>query len=608
MTVVIAVPVFRVACKVGIDRGRAWSVVEEVILWAITRQSKTVPELSLETNLPRQVIVSSIARLMRFRLVEVNPKDGTVAFRASDYGFKAVSGGHPLPYFPKRVARRVSFVIEWATGDFFPTRQVPRLLSAFRLDQERQAGVEVRTVFVEGGGPSMSHQANLNRLSEIAARGWDEQVALVDGRTATLRDDEFMVLRVIDGEAQGLPQSAGPTLRKLVAEAAALPPGTTRVPVTYSGPREARDTEAASHACDFNGKDIIIGGTAHRDCLEAMLGQAHRRMIIHSTFLDAKRFQLLADPIRAACLRGVKFDLLWGAEKDDETEEKNATAASDIAKFIRDDPAMKGRFSVRMKSTGSHAKIILHDTAEDGWIAAVGSCNWLSSPFQSVELSVILRNPHVVADLAMAIQRLVGRRGLADDMATEMAVTTRDLRRHTTPPGPAKVSIVIGEIHDQLIRTASGASYRFLVGSHRLGSTARPGAIMQGETAASRNGVKAIVLYTQPSGPLKNRHTRVLEEEAETNGLILRRTRKPPLHGKFAVWDHDDVVITSLNWASAATDPDFPWGDIGVHINLAGIGDELAGRLEAILPELRELESSNATRDRATMDRTSLTR
>jgi cardiolipin synthase A/B len=591
MTVVIAVPVFRVGCKVGIDRGRAWSVVEEVVLWAITRQSKTVADLSLETALPRQLIVASIARLMRFRLVEVTPEDGAVAFRASDYGFKAVSGGHPLPYFPKRVARRVSFVIEWATGDFFPTRQVPRLLSAFRLDQERQSGTEVRTVSVEGGGPSMSHQANLNRLSEIAARGWDEQVALVDGRTATLRDDEFMVLRVIDGEAQGLPQSAGPSLRKIVTAAAALPPGTTLVPVIYSGPREVLDSEPVGHPCDFVAKDIVIGGTAHRDSLEAMLAHAHRRMIIHSTFLDAKRFQLLADPIRAACVRGVQFDLLWGAEKDDETEKKNSTAASDIAKLVREDPAMKGRFRVRMKSTGSHAKVILYDTAEDGWIAAVGSCNWLSSPFQSVELSVVLRDQRVVADLAFSIQRLVGRRGLADDMATEMAITTRDLRRHASSQGPAKVSIVIGETHDRLIRTASGAAHRFLVGSHRLGSTARPGAIMQGEAAAGRKGVKAIVLYTQPSGPLKNRHTRALEEEADGNGLILRRTRKPPLHGKFAAWDNNDIVITSLNWASAAPDPDFPWGEIGVHINAPGIANELVARLGAILPELRELES-----------------
>lgn len=73
----------------------------------------------------------------------------------------------------------------------------------------------MRVVIVDGGGPSMSHEANLNRLSDIAARGWDEQVALVDGRTATMRDDEYMVLRVIDGLPQGLPNSAGPSYEGL---------------------------------------------------------------------------------------------------------------------------------------------------------------------------------------------------------------------------------------------------------------------------------------------------------------------------------------------------------------------------------------------------------
>jgi hypothetical protein len=71
MSVLIAVPVFRISCKVSIDKGRGWSVVEELILWAITRQSKTIGELALEAKLPHQIIVACIARLMRFRLVEV---------------------------------------------------------------------------------------------------------------------------------------------------------------------------------------------------------------------------------------------------------------------------------------------------------------------------------------------------------------------------------------------------------------------------------------------------------------------------------------------------------------------------------------------------------
>ncbi|AFK54013.1 phosphatidylserine synthase [Tistrella mobilis] len=586
MSVLIAIPVFRVACKVGIDRGRAWSVIDELVLWAITRQSKSIAALAAAADLPPQIIVASIARLMRFRLVEVTVGEGTVAFRASPFGFKSVSSGNPLPFYPKRISRRVSFVIEWATGDFFPTRQI-RLMTPYRLEEARRAGTEVRVVSVEGGGPSMSHDANLNRLSDIAARGWDEQVALVDGRTAIMRDDEFMVLRVIDGIPQGLPETAGPSLRGLVAEAAALPRGTTEVPVTYAGPKEIFDPQPVVHRCNFDDANLIIGGSAQGRCLERLLADAHRRVVIHSTFLDAARFSVLSGPIKAACARGVSFDLLWGAEKDEETERRNAAQASQIARVVGEDRDLRGRFKVHMRSTGSHAKLILLDTAEDGWIAGVGSCNWLSSPFQAVELTVLLRDQRAVADVAVALQNMVGRRGLADTIATEMYITARDLRRVPSPGGSAEVSLVVGDAHDQLIRAASGAaSERFVVGSNLLGSTARPGALMQGEVAAGREGVRATVVYTKPTGPLKNRHARVLAEEARSNGLALVRTRKIPLHGKFVAWDKDDLVVTSLNWASAAADPDFPWGDIGVHVRARGLATEALRKLEAIFPEM----------------------
>ena len=421
----------------------------------------------------------------------------------------------PLPFYPKRISRRVSFVIDWATGDFFPSRQV-RLMTPYKIEEARRSGEEVRVVSVDGGGPSMSHDANLNRLSDIAARGWDEQVALVDGRTAIMRDDEFMVLRVIDGAPQGLPETAGANLARLVAEAAALPAGTTMVPVTYAGPHDNFASEPTVHRCDFSPDDLVIGGSAQGQCLERLLAGAHRRVIIHSTFLDAARFSAIVEPIRAACARGVTFDLLWGAEKDEETEQRNAVQASQIALLVREDRDLRGRFTVHMRTTGSHAKLILVDTAEDGWIAAVGSCNWLSSPFQAVELTVVLRDPRAVAEVAVALQNMVGRRGLADSLATEMAITARDLRRMPSPGGAAELSLVTGDAHDRLMRLASGSAHqRFVVGSNLLGSTARPGALMQGEVAAGREGVQATVIYTKPTGPLKNRHTRVAGRRSE---------------------------------------------------------------------------------------------
>jgi hypothetical protein len=174
-----------------------------------------------------------------------------------------------------------------------------------------------------------------------------------------------------------------------------------------------------------------------------------------------------------------------------------------------------------------------------------------------------------------------------DNIASEMALTARDLRRTFPSRGPADITLLVGEMHDRLIRGASGAAARqFVVGSHRLGSTARPGALMQGEVAAARCGVEATVLYTQPSGPLKNRHARALAEEARKNGLALIATKKKALHGKFVAWDHNDLAITSLNWASASADPDFPWGDVGVHIHACGVASEALNRITELCPEL----------------------
>lgn len=594
MTVLIAVPVYRIGCKAGIDKGRMWSVIDELLLWTIARQPKSVTQLSSEANLPRQIVLASISRLMRFRLVEVVVGDGLVSFQASEFGFQSVSSGAPLPYFPKRISRRVSFVIECASGDFFPTREV-QLKNSQQLDQIRNDGGDVRVIQVKDGGPSMSHADNIDRLTNIATRGLDEQIATIDGKTAIIRDNEYIVFKAIGGAPQNVPESAGVALRALISEAAALPSGTAPIQVSYSGPENDLDECAKEHFCEFSADDLIIGGSAQKRCFEDLISQAHRRVIIHSTFLDASRFQNLLEPILRACSRGVMFDVLWGAEKDDETEHRNSRAALKINEIIQAHPNLRTRFRMRLQSTGSHAKLMMLDTADGDWIAVVGSCNWLSSPFQSVELSVIIRNQHAVADIAFALQRLTGRRGLADDLATEMYLTGRDLLRLQPQEGSARLKIVTGQMHDQLVRHASTAAQnKFVVGSNRLGSTARPGAIMQGEVASRRSGVDSVVLYTQTSGPLKNRHARVLAAEAQTNGMRLVKTRKIPLHGKFIAWDCDDLVVTSLNWASAASDPDFPLGEIGVHINAPKIADAAMERLLEIFPELKE-EGSRAT-------------
>ena len=161
-------------------------------------------------------------------------------------------------------------------------------MSRFRLDKERENGAEIRMVAVKGGGPSMSNEANLARLSEIAASGWNEEIATIDGRTVDLRDNEYMIVRVIDGIPRGLPEAAGVTLRQVVADAASQPAGSGDISVGYAGPTEEIDSQPDLRPCSFSPDDLVIGGPEQRRLLVDLLRAAHRRMIVHSTFSTLK--------------------------------------------------------------------------------------------------------------------------------------------------------------------------------------------------------------------------------------------------------------------------------------------------------------------------------
>ncbi|MES0032468.1 phosphatidylserine synthase [Mesorhizobium sp. M0040] len=579
----IAIPVFRLSCGVTIDKGRAWSVVEEAVLWAVNQNAASVADLVAESGLKKQVIVAALSRLMRFRLVELSIVGGAAKFVSSQYGRDAILDGKPLPFFPKRETKRVGFVIERVTGDYFPQGQV-RVAS--RTGLESDSDPDKRVIVVEGGGPVVSHEANLARLSQIAVKGFDEQLAGVDGRTASMRS-EYMLIRVIDGVIRNLPDSASSKLRRIVERVASLPGANATIPVAYEGPIAEIEEAPTSHRIDFRPQDLIVGGSAHRELLVQLMASANSRMIIHSTFLDHRKFRDLMPEIRMACVRGVDFDLLWGAEKLGEDEEsKNALSAVEIARMVREDPDIGRRFRVHMRSTGSHSKLLLADNEDGDWLAAIGSCNWFSSPFGAVELTVVLRTQSVVADVAVALQRMAGRRGLSDDIATEMSFLARNLRRLPSVEGNAIATLILGDHHDVIMRTGSGMAVRkVLAGSNRLGSTARPGFIIQAEAAMARaSELDITLLYSIASGPLKKRHARTLAEEAAENGFRLVRLDKPPLHGKFLAWDDDDIAVTSLNWGSARTADDFPQSEIGVHINGSGIATDLMRRIESIFP------------------------
>jgi cardiolipin synthase len=584
MTVTIAIPIFRISCRVRIDKAPPWSIVDELIMVSIARTFRSIGELSQASQLPRQLVLASISRLMNFRLVESKVTEDGIVFRASPFGFGSIAGGKPLPMFPKPQYRSARFSIERAAGSFFRTSEV-RFKSFQALEKDGNAGADVRFVEVEGDGPLMTPEANLARLSELVASGWDEHLGAVVGRGANVIDNQFMVVRVIDGVPRGMPDTAREGLREIVAKAASRSRANAPLRVRYS---EAKPpNESLYRRCRIDAADLLIGGSVQKAELQKLVENADRRVLIHSTFLNAEDTSKLMDCFAKACRRGVDFNIFWGAEKDDATESRNAEEAAKIMKLVSANPDTAGRFRVDMRTTGSHAKIMLADTKSGDWVAAIGSCNWLKSPFRNTEITILLRDQAVVGDAMKVFQRIIGRRGLSDTVATELELARRRLR--IAPDAHdlnAEIAVLAGDAHDMLIREASGkAERRFVVGSNRLGSTARSGALLPSQ-AAARPGVAVTLIYSVVAKPLKQRHARDLKSEAEASGVQLVHSGKIPLHGKFLAWDDDDLVVTSVNWASASSDADFPEGEVGVHVRSANIASLSLERLSVIYPEL----------------------
>jgi hypothetical protein len=232
------------------------------------------------------------------------------------------------------------------------------------------------------------------------------------------------------------------SLRRIVDDASQPSISNGAHTIQYAGTRATIRQEPVYRNCTFDPADLIVGGSAQRTALEKLIGEAHKRIIIHSTFIQASDVEKLFDCIRAASRRGVEFSVFWGAEYDEETENRNADEAWKIMEMVGQHPDTAGRVHVDMRTMGSHAKLALVDTPSGDWIAAVSSCNWLKSPFRNVDLTVILRDQSVVADAIGAFQRIIGRRGLSDTVASELALTRRNMGATVAEEGNARIAVV----------------------------------------------------------------------------------------------------------------------------------------------------------------------
>ncbi len=567
-------PVLRGTRRFFVEKGRRWSVIEHLLLDSVAREPDSAVQLSQKSGLPRRVIVEAFIRLMRAGWAEIIATSTGPVFQATPIGATKVTSDQ-LPAATVIEPRWRSFAIEQITGGVFRGRELDiRTHSRLPFPTEDQIIVTLQ------GSPL--HAAG--ELSDVftAIEGEDELIVGVD-RSAEKLLERYAVVTVRDEMVEGLPSRATPALRELIIararEAVAVasdgkksPEGVPSEPVkTTPEPVE----ELLSKPALYDSDDLIVDGPAHLAALDRAIRNATERLIIHSTFITEQRALDLLPTLLHAAAKGVTIDILWGQDDVGGTTSSSRAAAVKLQAAIsnagRDD-----LITIHPFSTNSHAKIVIADNGKGGWLALVGSCNWLASDFQSFETSIRLRDPILVGQLIRRLAGLSrGRPGLWDDLSIEMTVLGR--RVEGLPRGNGRtvpMRLLLAPDHSKLLLEARDrAKKRIFILSHRIGIAARPVALLPTLAAVKANNIEASLYYGRTTGPLSGSAGADLTREFAKEGLAVRPVHQPRIHAKVLGWDDDALAITSLNWLSADPADAALYREIGVLVEAPRIAD-----------------------------------
>lgn len=573
MTVRIAVPIHYSSVRVHVDKGRQWSVVEHLLLFALKERSRTATELAETSDLPSRMVVEALIYLMRAGWVEIVVRGDRTEFAITAGGLANVD----LPLLPvitELVSRPMKFAIEMIHGSVLRWREID-FLSPARFERLKGAGI------IPLQEPS---HVPVHRQADVIASllDDDERFRGLDGSVAR-PGRGYALVTVVGKRIDGLPSSAAPALENQILEIAAKQSPSPTAP----SPRSVRTAETALpvRSIAFAGSDLILGGQDHQSHLYDVIRKARSWIVIHSTFVSLQAMETLLPLLREAIVaRGVQIDILWGHSAANGVENSTGATIEECRKRIAE-VGLERSLRLHSFTTRSHAKLLIADDGRGHFHATVGSCNWLSTQFKAFEASARLADPGIVSDVLRCLSEMAwNATGRWAGIVSDLAGRAHNLELQTVSRGGRKLDarIILGPQHATLFETArDNANAQIVMGSHRLGAAAETIALKPTRAAITATEVDALVLYGRPSGPIDGGKAASLTLDGHASGLKVRRVQDPRMHAKFLLWDDNDLVITSQNLLSA--DPVWPWAEIGIHLKGVGIAREFNERISAIL-------------------------
>lgn len=562
----IYLPVYRSAVSYVISYGRRWSVLEHMLLVECAIAKRTAEEFAKDANVPQRLVIEALINLLRSNWIEVKSDNDRVYFAATPAGIKRIKE-KTLPERLEKDIRWDSVCVDRIVGhsmrsdelDLVHEKDLPP--DAFRLEPLRhtldQNEATIRDLF----------RLDLNESLEPSPPTFRPAVPF------------YAKVGIAFGEVEtGLPPGAPLALIYALKKAAVSIPDLPENSPSVSA-------RAAQEMCldSISEEDLFVGGPQNLEMLRDVFQLAKTAIIIHSCFLSAKTIKLLLPEIEEAAKRKVRIDLLWGLNVDPELKGPPRKIAETEEVLNTLPQSIRGKVNLSPSSSGSHAKVIVYDDKKSGqWITIVSSCNFLSSDFDWMEVSVRTRSALFASKV---MSRLVSRQLPAVGGWSQTARRLNSIwsqvkhRVKVTPEiGDYSLRMITDKDHYACVTLARDrAKEEIEIACDLYGQSAETSVLVPMETAVA-HGLRVELKYSRQSQSMIDEGHIISDSAILNRGIEI--TRKPNWHAKYLGWDNDNLAVTSFNWMATATaEPAGSGAEIGVLITGPSVREMLKRKI-----------------------------
>jgi len=603
-TIYVVVPFHFEQQRFKILKGQRWGAIDHLLLQEIVKSKTSASELARSSCLPKRLIIEILIPLMKAGWLELIKSESSYFFQATTRG-KAVANLEQLPLDKEPLISTRQYIIDPSTGDCYRVghrQQSFQLYHRKRIDELIQsknghvAILEFKKLISEA-----SYSTIFNCVSDR-----DEEIIAIDDSYIRISKDQtkYALISVDDSDKIGnAPIGLSSALSVQIIEAAHkkleilnsishnhMSVGTS----TFQGKNWSK--EYLSHELKNGEYKLILGGEKHKLAFENALTHSKSRLIIHSTFINTKNLNNLADTFFSLARRSVKIDILWGQiEPTEEDSLKSYQATRESLSNLIEQAQLQGLdtlINIHLEPTESHSKFIIYDREPGSYVALLGSCNWLNSNFNLFEASIELSNQKIVSEIiSISADMARGSSKVSNLFSRELSMLANSLQKDKKSTSsstlPASfVQLVLKNDHYELVRKArDNAEKEIFICSHQFSNIAKRPIIAPITTSAKSNReIQANIFYGKTCGGLGEEGVKAISDSFKEINLNIRRVSNPVAHAKILTWDEDNAVITSLNWLSASAygnDLD----EIGIYISSKDIAKEIKNEFYKSHPE-----------------------